>query len=380
MSISIALDISTVTPQRTGIGTVTAELAARLPFVSPEHEFLYVFHSFRQPLPRFPLLARRKVTMLRRRIPGPLLLSGWHWADFPPVEILAPRAALWHAPGMFIPPSRHVPIVATIHDLFFLDAPHAAEKSRWGDSYFSKTLPRRLRHVSHIIVPSSLSAHQLRRHFGPYLAHLSEHVHVIPWGVGPRYFLRRFASDRIVLQRFGLEPPYLLTIGGNVPRKNMGTLLEAHRLLGAEYGLNMPLICVGATPPHRAGLHSSGACVYRLPYVSRHELGIIMRNAAVYVSASLMEGFGLPQLEAMAAGVPVVSTAECGVFEFTGQGSACLVSDVSALSLAAALARVLTDDALRVQFATKGREAAARLTWRRTAMETLAVYEKTLKD
>ncbi|MGB9691671.1 MAG: glycosyltransferase [Candidatus Sumerlaeaceae bacterium] len=380
MAPTIAFDMSTATPVRTGIGTATFELAARLPFLSSDFDFLYVFHSFRQRLPRLPLLSRRRVRILRRRLPGPLLLQVWQRFDFPCAEMLAPHAELFHAPAMFIPPTHRMPLVATIHDLFFLDAPEQAEHLPWGDAYFQRSLPRRMPHVSRIIVPSRRTAEQVRRHFGSLIPELSQRLHVIPWGVASRFFLRKFPSDKQFLRQLGLDSSYLLTVGGSSRRKNFPALLAAHRLLRDEFTIDIPLVCIGAAPNHRGEAAGARSSVYCLPYLSRRELGIVLRNATVYVAAPHMEGFGMPILEAMAAGVPVVSSANCGVFDFTGAESAYVLAEPTPRALAAAVACLLSDDTLCAERVARARQAAAALTWRRTVRETLGVYEEALKN
>lgn len=377
----VALDISTATPRRTGVGHTTYQLAARLPFVAPDAEFLYLFHSLRQPVPRFVLFRRRRVRIRRRRIPGPLLLLAWEHLGYPSADVLARDVDLYHAAGMFVPPRHRLPLVTTIHDLFFLDHPELADHAAWGDAYLARTLAERLKASTAIICPSHITAAQVRRHFGDRVSDLEHRLSIIPWGVAPRWFLRPFPDDRTVLSQLGIKSPYILSIVGSSLRKNVSELLKAFRIFADDFHFDGQLVCVGLRNVNVQG--SVGAATSRyvcLPYVGQHELGILMRNATLFVSASLMEGFRLPVLEAMAAGVPVVTTPHVGALDFTGPSSAVVTTDVTAEALAFSMTRVLGDGDLKVTLVRHGKQAAASLTWRRTARETLNVYEKAIKS
>lgn len=375
----IALDISSATPSRTGVGHTTYELAARLPFAAPHAEFFYLFHSLRQVPPRFPLV--RRVRLIRRRIPGPLLLTAWERLRVPTADMLARRADIYHAPAMFLPPWHRVPVVVTIHDLFFLDRPDLAEHATWGDDYLSRALPKLLPGAATIICPSQLAAAQVERHFSHSIAELGSRLRVIPWGVSARWFLRPRPGDYRVLERLGIRPPYILSVAGASPRKNVAALLECHRMLIQDYRIDVPLVCLGLAGTLAAQPWKSTAQhIHCLPYLSRRELGVVMRNAVAYVCSSHMEGFGIPILEANAAGVPVVTTPQAGVLDFTQGAGTIVTADTSAPTLAEALARLLTDSTQRELLAKAGRTAAAGLTWRRTVEETLSAYEETLKS
>lgn len=377
----IALDISTATPRRTGVGLTTYQLAARLPFVAPAAEFLYLFHSLRQPVPRFVFFRRRRVKIVRRRMAGPLLLLAWEHLCFPSADMLGRGADLYHAAGMFVPPRHRIPVVTTIHDLFFLDRPDLADRSPWGDAYLARTLGKRLQASTAIICPSHITAAQVRRHFGHMVSGLEARLSVIPWGVGPRWFLPPFSDDKTVLSRLGINGPYILSIVGSSIRKNVSELLKAFPIVAEDSHFDGQLVCVGIRADEVSRLlgPATSRCLC-LPYVGQRELGVLMRNAALFVSSSYMEGFRLPVLEAMAAGVPVVTTPQVGVLEFTGPNSAAVTSDATAEALAHFMGQVLSDSVLQRALVRHGRQAAASLTWRRTTRETLGVYEKAIKS
>jgi alpha-1,3-rhamnosyl/mannosyltransferase len=113
-----------------------------------------------------------------------------------------------------------------------------------------------------------------------------------------------------------------------------------------------------------------------LKYVYQNELPQLYQTAALFVCPSLLEGFGMPILEAMAAGVPVVSTPDAGCIESTGSDSVLAADTRNPEALAEAMHRALTDQALRQSLITRGIEAAGRLTWRECARRTMEVYRK----
>ncbi len=362
-------------PHRTGVGETVFELAARLPWVAREHSFLYFFSSLRQPLPRFPLMGQR-VDTAHWRLPGPLLLSLWLGGKRPRAEDLARRAQLYHAPAMFAPPSEGLPVILTIHDLFFLERPDLADGAPWGDVYLRKTLPLRMAEAAMILCPSHLTADQVEHHFGEVGAVERGRLRIIPWGVGARSFVRARASDLRVLESLGVARPYLLAVGTSSRRKNIEGLLKAYEMVGRSKSPTPPLVVVGSLPN---GVRAPRGEVIPLPYLRRRDLGIVIRNASLFICASWMEGFGLPLLQAMAAGVPVVATPRVGVLDFTGSNSVAMADSPDAESLAEKILQVLKDDALRAQLAKAGRQAAAALTWRRTAEETVNAYDEAIR-
>ena len=186
------------------------------------------------------------------------------------------------------------------------------------------------------------------------------------------------AEQRALLERVGLDQPYILTVANAWPHKNVPALVRAHARL--PEGCARRLVIVGI---RGRGMGEVNAAIAASPradrvvttgWVSERELWILYRHAAVFAFPSLFEGFGLPVLEAMAAGVPVVSSNAASLPEV--YGDAALEFDPrDEGAMADAIRRVLEDDALARDLVERGRRNVARFSWRRTAEQTLEVLE-----
>jgi glycosyltransferase involved in cell wall biosynthesis len=201
-----------------------------------------------------------------------------------------------------------------------------------------------------------------------YLKLAPERVRVVPYGTGPAV-----PADEGALGRFGLSGrSYVLWVGSLEPRKGVGTLVEAVARLPAA---KRPLLVLAGyqgwkVPP------PSGEGVRRLGEVTDAELQALYAGATAFCFPSLHEGFGLPVLEAMAAGVPVIASDIPAVREVAGD-AALLAPPGEAAKWAEAIEAAVSMDALRREALVEGgRQRAARFTWRATAEQTLEVYRQ----
>lgn len=371
----IGIDISSATATRTGIGHYTYELVRHF-ITRPEHQVVLMFNSLRQEVPWLFRKHRKRVELRHRRIPGPALLFGWKHLDWPPVEVLCGSVDVFHSPSTYIPPQRRGVAVTTVHDLHFLDTPDKPAGALAG-TYIAQALQKRLSRVDALICPSQLTADAVTRHFGGIAPAIERRIHVIPWGVHKRFFRAQTDSNsRIPFLHFGLDSPCILYVGGAEPRKNLPGLIRAHDILCSRMP-DAPMLVI-AGPNHDASITSQSRSgkLRVLKYVYQNELPQLYQTAALFVCPSLLEGFGMPILEAMAAGVPVVSTPDAGCIESTGSDSVLAADTRNPEALAEAMHRALTDQALRQSLITRGIEAAGRLTWRECARRTMEVYRK----
>jgi glycosyltransferase involved in cell wall biosynthesis len=207
-----------------------------------------------------------------------------------------------------------------------------------------------------------------------------ERVAVAPLGVDKRFKPGPVPAD--LFARLGVPGAYILTVGTLQPRKNLAAALAALERLVAQ-GTEHTLVIAGGRgwrdnalierierSPARTRVHLVGR-------VGDDELVHLYRGAACFVFPSRFEGFGLPPLEAMACGTPVIASNRTSLPEVVG-GAGILVDPDDHEGWTQALARVLSDDAVRADLSARGRERAARFSWARCADETLAAYRRAL--
>jgi glycosyltransferase involved in cell wall biosynthesis len=260
-----------------------------------------------------------------------------------------------HATGMAVPP-RSAPLVVTVHDLAFLEDP--SRSTRRGRRFFLRSVELARAEADLVVVPSEATRREcLAFGFDP------GRVRVVPWGVDDR----RASADDVaaVRRRHRLEQPYVLFVGTVEPRKNLPGLLAAWRALDRA---GVELVVVGPTgwgddlEPLVAGLRG----VRRLGAVAAGELPGLYAGAELFCLPSHREGFGLPVLEAMAQGTPVVTSRGTATEEVAGEAGS-LVNPGDVDGLVAAIAALLDDPAQRDRASAAALVRAAELPWRRTA-------------
>jgi glycosyltransferase involved in cell wall biosynthesis len=277
----------------------------------------------------------------------------------------------------FLGVTRRTRRVVTIHDVFAYVYPEA--HNRLDNWRYHHMLPQAARRAEVVLTDSEHSRRDLVR----YLAVPDVQVRVIACGIDPQFRPVENSPDRYsVLARYGIDRPYLLYVGGINARKNIARLFEAYaRLRERHPGL---ALVIGGKRQWQTGEIDAAFQRFNLEghvhftgYVDDRDLPALYSAAEVFVFPSLYEGFGLPPLEAMACGAPVVTSNASSLPEVVGD-AALTVDPYDVDGLAAAIERALTDEGLRAELRRRGLERAARFTWERAAHETLAVYEQVL--
>jgi glycosyltransferase involved in cell wall biosynthesis len=388
----VGLDATPLLGPRTGVGRYVAglvEALAELPCGEPEEVALIPF-TWRgtADLPRVAPAAPR-LRCGRRRVPARLLQAAWAAVAFPPVEWLAGGVDVFHATNFVAPPARRAATVVTIHDLTYLHHPEmvTAASARYRD-----LVPRALRRGATVCTPTAAVGAEVADAYRLP----PERLVVTPLGVGDAW---RAATppEPAWLAANDLPERYLLFVGNREPRKNLPTLLAAYRELLAAGGVREtpsrvpgtggggpgnqvpPLVLVGPAgwgeAPDLAGLPDEA--VRTLGYLPEDDLARVVAGAAALVFPSWYEGFGLPTLEALACGTPVVASDLPALREVLGD-QAELVPPGDAAALADALARVLEDPG--GEPARNARRArAAAFTWAACARATLTAYRRALE-
>jgi len=292
-----------------------------------------------------------------------------------PIQAARAKVDLLHIPTRVIPVVRPCPTVVTILDTTVLDRPR--EFPFWQRSYSGALLPFAARYARRIVTISESSRADIVRQF-----HVPrERVSVTPLAAS-RAFTRTRPEERASALRRWEKGPFILTVGTIQPRKNIQGLLRAMAHLKAA-GRTWPLIHAGPLGWHyqdtlheidRLGLKGSVRFLGRVPL---HELVALYNAASVFVYPSFYEGFGLPVLEAMACGCPVIASNTSSLPEVVGEAGL-LVDPHSVEAIADAITVVMEDKRLASRLADAGLERAAEFSWRRCAQETVECYRLAL--
>ncbi|MCS6803238.1 MAG: glycosyltransferase family 1 protein [Chloroflexota bacterium] len=369
----ITIDLSAAVRRHGGLGRYAHELTAALVALDRGDDYQAFLHSAGRDLRPDPPLDRLPV----RRIPldakpwrmSVLLASFAHL----PLDAAIGPTTIFHGTDHLLPPTRRIRTVFTVHDLIFRFYPeHHLPLNRW---YLTLMMPRFLRAADALIAVSE----QTKRDVVALYGVPAERIHVIYEGVASRFQPVDDPAQRAALrQRLGLPERFLLYLGTIEPRKNLIALLDAYQSLVAA-GETADLVIAGRrgwlfepvfAHVRRLGLERR---VHFLGWVEDADTPTLLSAARAFVFPSLYEGFGLPPLEAMACGTPVVASNTSSLPEVVGDAGL-LVPPTDRAALAAALRRVLADDPLVTALREKGLRRARRFRWEKTALETLAVY------
>jgi glycosyltransferase involved in cell wall biosynthesis len=277
------------------------------------------------------------------------------------------------------PPFCPVPVVVTIHDLAFEHLPQTF--TRRGAWQLKMTVRRTARHAARIATVSEFS----RKDIVTTYRLPKEKVVVTYNGVNANFNPSPNRSDEAVLirQKYGIARAFILTVGSLQPRKNLVRLIRAYSQLRTQYPeFGEQLVIVG----RKLWLHDEifkevkeqrwSKDVILTGYVPEEDLPALYRAARAFAYPSFFEGFGLPVLEAMACGTPVVTSNLSSMPEITGEG-AMLVDPFEEQTIAAGLYCVVTDESLRYRLREDGLLQAQRFTWRNTAEKTFQLYHET---
>jgi alpha-1,3-rhamnosyl/mannosyltransferase len=357
----------------TGIGRYVLELYAAIQALAGD-ELEIAYYDGRGLSPRPPKAPAdvRGLSLAAKvywSLPGALALPirlGQHGLRERRFARLSRGADIYHEAAYFpFRPAPGVRIVQTVQDLSLQFHPewHPAERVAFSRRHFGD----RLRWASRILCISAFTREELVR-FDPGVA---GRIAVTPLGVSPAFRPAGVDERRRVRARYGLPPEYLLFVGSGDPRKNTRLLGE----LAAGGRLPCPVVCVGWGGWLAPGSHGR---VLNLGYVPNADLPALYSEAAAFVFPSLYEGFGLPVLEAMACGCPVVVPRAHSMPELVGDAGLYYGDPADADGLAACLATIAGDAAVRRALSEAGIRRAGLFDWERTARLTLAAFEESL--
>jgi glycosyltransferase involved in cell wall biosynthesis len=356
----ILIDYRPALRQRTGVGEYAHELATALTSILRPPDSLVLFSSSWKD--RLMPGVVPGVPIVDARVPVTVLNLLWHRVEWPPVESIAGDVDVAHSMHPLLMPARTAAQVVTIHDLYFLDQPANAAAEIRRD------------------YPALAAAHARR---ADVVVAVSEYTASL--------VARRLAvdPDRIVIcspaapawtpvEHRSTNGP-ILFMGTIEPRKNVAALLQAYRELLARRPDAPHLVLAGKVTPACEGVLKAidepplKGRVRAIGYVSGAERERQYRDASMLVLPSFDEGFGMPALEAMTMGIPVVVSDRGALPEVVGEAGL-LVDPEAAGALAAAIERVLTDPGMALRASEAGKRQAARFTWRTSANRLLDAY------
>jgi glycosyltransferase involved in cell wall biosynthesis len=362
--VRILLDYRPALVARTGVGEYVHRLAEALVTVSAGRDEVTLFASSWKD--RLTRSAVPGTTTADARVPARLLTRLWHARQWPPVE--------WFARGPFdivqsarptLVPARSGIRLTTVHDLDFLNHPERTQPEFAGR--YTALVTQHAREADHVIAISAFTAGEVEARLGVPRSRIT----VCRPG-RPAWPVRPAAPAPSVA--------YLLFVGTLEPRKNVGGLLEAYGRLVARNPQAPPLVLVGRAVPQSAPILAAlqqapfaGRVIHR-GYVSDAERPGLYAGATALVLPSFTEGFGLPVLEAMTVGVPVVASDRGALPEVLGDAGL-LVSPDDPDELAGALQRVITDTALARTLGARGARRAVIFDWTASAAALRDTYE-----
>jgi glycosyltransferase involved in cell wall biosynthesis len=357
-----------------GIGSYVRNLVqaiARRPDARAYRFRVYVRGGDRDALPELP----DNFTVVEEESPGYSVaeLTRFAW------RLLRERLDLYHATHYVIPPLARARAVVTIHDIIHVLYPQFLP-NRAALLYARVMIRRALRRADRIITVSYNSKRDLVDYFGIPPARID----VIYNGVAApfRTDIPRSERDRVAA-KYGLSRPYLLFLGGEKPHKNVRNVIRAFAEARRERALPHALVLAGPMPSNRSRVDALidalelGTRVVRTGIVPDEDLPGLFAGADAFLYPTLYEGFGLPVIEAMACGVPVLTSSTSALQEIAG-GYAYLVDPMDVDSIARGIVDLATDSARRAEFAALGARRALEFSWDRAAEQTLRVYSETL--
>ena len=349
----VGYDAAPLLDAPTGVGRYAGELARALTEQGVEIVRFAVSWS-----------APRAGGVRRWRVPARAARAAWRRWDRPPIERLTGPVDLVHATNFVLPSLARAPGVVTVHDLSFL------RDDTWpGGHRLRDLVPWSVERAAAVLVPTQAIAEEVAVRL-----RVPEHkLHVTPEGVAPVFF-GAGALGTEALARLGIGGPFVVATGTIEPRKNLPTLLQAWRQVSAELD-GWTLVLAGPKgwgpelPPTPG--------VLPIGWVGDETLPGLLAAAELFCYPSQYEGFGLPPLEAMAAGTPAIAGRYSAAPEVLGE-AAWLIDPDDAGGFAEALRILATDPALRRSYAVAGKAHAAGYTWERTAATTISAYRSIL--
>lgn len=367
----IAIDISQIVYEGTGVARYTRELVRHLVRRDKNNQYLLFAGTWRMQdvLERYVKEFSGMSHVIVRILPLPQSLGTFLWnrLHIVPLERCIGPFDILHSSDWIQPPTR-AKKVTTIHDLVIMKYAETSHPT------IVSNQERRLEWVRQecdaVITDSQATAQDVMH----YLHIPKEKLHIAYPGIDPRYQSPAPNDVSRIEAEYNLSSSYILSVGTQEPRKNLQRLLAAYSLLRekAKSGATIPELVLVGNQGWAEKIHAD-AGIRMLGFVPDEDLPALYSGAAAFVYPSLYEGFGFPVLEAMAAGCTVITSDRGSLKEVVGDAAA-LIDPEDIEDICHQMERVTTDAGVRKEFIKKGKEQAAQFTWKKTAEEVLKVY------
>jgi glycosyltransferase involved in cell wall biosynthesis len=365
----IAIDIRNMVFSRAGISKYTENLIRSLAGIDQSNEYVLLSNTkSRRDWSKFSNVSEKVI-----RLPNVGRFTEKFWEEaLLPVELK--KADIFHSPRFMLPKKKVCKYIDTIHDLAFKRYPELFTEQTF--SYVNDWVERAVKKADKIIAISNNTKKDLIDLFNAK----ADRIEVIYLGVD-HAFCPVDSNDPLTETRnkYGLPEKFILFVGTIEPRKNLKRLIEAFYEFRKDASNQHALIIAGGRGWQYSEIFKSveklglDKHVIFLDYIPEQDLPLIYNAADLFVYPSLYEGFGLPVLEAMACGVPVVTSDTSSLPEIT-QDAAVLVHPLDTHALAKAMENVLKDRDLMLKMRDKGLKRASQFCWSETAKKTLQVY------
>jgi glycosyltransferase involved in cell wall biosynthesis len=363
----IGIDAHAAEADGSGNATYIRGLLGGLLALAPPHEFLVYVTDRKHPY--YGTLEGRAPFVLRELKPKtpllriPFALGRATYRD---------RLDVLHV-QYIAPPVHRGRLVATVHDLGFLRVPRTFSRAFVRRS--TVLVRRTARRADRVVTGSAFSRNDLVTEYGLDPGKVA----VVPYGVGHEFFKAGIPAEAgPLLDRYKIRKPFILSVGRLNPRKNLPALATAYGRMRRATGLAWPLVLAGPedykTRETLAAVAGSAPDVILAGLVPVRDLPILYHEAEIFVYPSLFEGGGLPVLEAMAAGTPVIASKTSSLPELVGDAGI-LVDPGNVDDIARALVRLAGDASLRSALRAKGRARVGPMSWLNSARAMIGVYE-----
>lgn len=374
----IGIDARFAVHNRRGIGNYTLKLIQNLAEIDSHNK--YILYIDRNDLE--DVLPKQNNLMIKKLRPSNYFI--WEQIILP-MQAKKDGVDILHCTGNTAPIylNTKIKLILTIHDVMYLKDYSTIPQSlsmyqRWGRVYRNMIVPRAIKHIAKVVTVSNFSKNDIKEHL-PALK--EDAILVTHEAAGERFSQIGGDIQRSkVSGKFGIKGNYILTLGALDPRKNTKAIINTFLHLKSEKKISVNLVIAGIPNWRQTEFYktlqesSFKEDIIFTDFISDEDMVLLYNYATVFLYPSLYEGFGIPPLEAMACGVPVITSNTTSIPEIVGD-AAFLINPLNDKELKDALLSLLNNEDLRNDLIERGLKRAKEFSWSKMAKETLQIYE-----